>query len=70
MFVSSQVQAALHLGQALSIEPDLHETRFELAAAYSKAGANDEALKALMGGNDEAFLATAVPAALKDVRGR
>lgn len=35
-----------------------------------QAGANDEALKALMSGNDEGFLSVAVPAALKDVRGR
>ncbi len=33
------------------------------------AGANDEAMKALMGGNDEAFLSMALPTALKEGRG-
>lgn len=36
-----------HYQQALSIEPDMHETRFELAAAFAKAGANDEACRTI-----------------------
>ena len=39
----------VHLGQALAVEPDLHETRFELAAAYAKAGAHDEAARTVYG---------------------
>ena len=35
----------------------------------SEEAANDEAFKALMNGDDERFLATAIPAALKEVRG-
>ena len=34
------------------------------------ANANDEAMKALMSGNDEQFLGTQIPLALKEVRGR
>ncbi len=38
-----------HLGQAIEIDPELHETRFELAHALAKAGANEEAARTLLG---------------------
>jgi tetratricopeptide (TPR) repeat protein len=38
-----------HLQRAVQMDPSLFETRFELASAYSKAGAHDEATRTLMG---------------------
>lgn len=38
-----------HLQRAVQMDPSLYETRFELASAYARAGANDEAGRALLG---------------------
>ncbi|MBX3228079.1 MAG: hypothetical protein KIT84_27360 [Labilithrix sp.] len=37
-----------HLGRAVQMDPSLHECRFELAAAYSRLGAHDDATKTIM----------------------
>jgi tetratricopeptide (TPR) repeat protein len=37
-----------HLARATQMDPTLYETRFELAAAYAKVGANDEASRTLL----------------------
>lgn len=39
----------VHLQRALAIDPELFETRFELAVAYQKAGANEETSRTLYG---------------------
>jgi tetratricopeptide (TPR) repeat protein len=39
----------VHLQRAVQMDPSLYETRFELASAYSKAGAHDDASRTLMG---------------------
>ncbi len=37
-----------HLARAVQMDPTLHESRFELATAYSRLGAHDEAAKTVM----------------------
>jgi len=37
-----------HLGRAVQMDPTLHQARFELATAYSRLGAHDEAAKTVM----------------------
>ncbi|HLK39522.1 MAG TPA: hypothetical protein VKU41_22355, partial [Polyangiaceae bacterium] len=37
-----------HLQRAVALDPTLYETRFELATAYTHAGANDEATRVLV----------------------
>ncbi|MBX3192515.1 MAG: hypothetical protein KF819_36330 [Labilithrix sp.] len=37
-----------HLSRAVQMDPKLHESRFELAKAYSRLGAHDEASKTVM----------------------
>ncbi len=37
-----------HLARAVQMDPKLHESRFELATAYSRLGAHDEAAKTVM----------------------
>lgn len=37
-----------HLQRAVQMDPSLHECRFELATAYSRLGAHDDAAKAVM----------------------
>ncbi len=38
----------VHLQKAVQMDPTLYETRFELASAYKRLGANDEATRVLM----------------------
>jgi cellulose synthase operon protein C len=38
----------IHLGRAVQMDPTLHESRYELATAYSRLGAHDEAAKTVM----------------------
>lgn len=38
-----------HLQRAIQIDPSLHESRFELATAFSRLGAHDDAAKTVMG---------------------
>lgn len=38
-----------HLSRAVAMDPSMHECRFELATAYSRLGAHDEAAKTVMG---------------------
>ncbi|MDB4942296.1 MAG: domain protein putative component of TonB system, partial [Labilithrix sp.] len=37
-----------HLARAVQMNPELHESRFELATAYSRLGAHDEAAKTVL----------------------
>jgi len=37
-----------HLSRAVQMDPSLHESRYELATAYSRLGAHDEAAKTVM----------------------
>jgi tetratricopeptide (TPR) repeat protein len=37
-----------HLQRAIALDPTLYETRFELASAFAKMGANDEATRAIL----------------------
>jgi tetratricopeptide (TPR) repeat protein len=39
----------IHLQRAVQMDPTLYETRFELASAYSKVGAHDDASRTLFG---------------------
>jgi tetratricopeptide (TPR) repeat protein len=39
----------VHLQRAVQMDPSLYETRFELASAYSMAGAHDDASRTLLG---------------------
>lgn len=39
----------VHLTRALEMQPELHECRFELATAYSRLGAHDDASKTVLG---------------------
>jgi flagellar motility protein MotE (MotC chaperone) len=39
----------LHLQRAVALEPTLYETRFELASAFARMKANDEAIRVLQG---------------------
>jgi hypothetical protein len=55
-----------HLGRAVAADPTLFETRFELAAAYSRMGAHDEAwrtLAAMLAPSSRPLLSVADPAA-------
>jgi tetratricopeptide (TPR) repeat protein len=38
----------VHLQRAVALDPTLHETRFELASALARLGANDDATRALL----------------------
>ncbi len=38
-----------HLQRAVTLDPTLHETRFELASAFARIGAHDEAARGLLG---------------------
>jgi tetratricopeptide (TPR) repeat protein len=38
----------VHLQRAIALDPTLHETRFELASAFARMGANEEATRALL----------------------
>jgi tetratricopeptide (TPR) repeat protein len=38
-----------HLQRAVQMDPSLHECRFELATAYARLGAHDDAVKTLLG---------------------
>ncbi len=38
-----------HLQRAIQLDPGLHESRFELATAFSRLGAHDDAAKTVMG---------------------
>ncbi|HEY1693421.1 MAG TPA: hypothetical protein VGG39_14740 [Polyangiaceae bacterium] len=38
----------VHLQRAIALDPTLYETRFELASAFSKMGANEEATRTLL----------------------
>jgi Tfp pilus assembly protein PilF len=40
-------EGIVHLKQAVDIDPDMHETRFELASAFARAEAHDEAVRVL-----------------------
>ncbi|HEY8074066.1 MAG TPA: hypothetical protein VIF62_08155 [Labilithrix sp.] len=37
-----------HISRAISMSPEMHEARFELATAYSRLGAHDDAAKTVM----------------------
>ncbi len=55
-----------HLLQAVTLDPELHETRFELASAYAKAQANQDAARtihAMLSPDPRPLLALADPAA-------
>jgi cellulose synthase operon protein C len=39
----------VHLQRAIALDPTLYETRFELATAFAKMGANEEAIRTVVG---------------------
>lgn len=41
--------AVTHLQRALSLDPNMHDARFELATAFSRLGAHDDASKTVLG---------------------
>jgi tetratricopeptide (TPR) repeat protein len=56
----------VHLQRAVALDPNMHETRFELATAHARSGAHDEATRALVGllsPSAEPLLALSNPAA-------
>ena len=59
-------EGVAHLLQAVTIDPDLHETRFELASAYAKAQAPQDAARtvhAMLSPDPHPLLSLADPAA-------
>jgi hypothetical protein len=56
----------VHLQRAIALDPTLYETRFELASAFARMGANEEATRALLAmihPTPQPLLAVADPAA-------